>query len=282
MIQTLRPPTLLVFLVLVASACGGTDLQASFDSIAPDLPSLDLFEQPIADARDPADRAGAASDYVQCASGLSNGGWSPDFGPPQTTGDADSGLAAFLGEGLFSLPTDGYAAAGVDTNRILYTYSAADTPKVAVIVVDSAGDDDLGLGIGWVVETFATCDPSEYDPSADDDITIKVWLDADGNRAPTSTISSQQGAEHCGWETVTYLNFMERYYISDPRAALSAPLVIPFSDDAALPADAVDTGFRRDGAELWISNDATVAYLVKDDRVEAWPTPVDPNGIFCA
>jgi hypothetical protein len=282
MITVLRSTMLLVVLVLVASGCGdaGGDLDTS--SGASTLPVLILFEQPIADAPDPADRAGAASDYVQCTSGLSNGGWSLDFGPPQTTSDAESALTAFLGEGLFSLPTDGYAAAGADTDRILFTYPVANTPKVAVIVVDSPGDDDLGLGSGWVVETFATCDPSEYDDSADDDILIQVWLDADGNRVPTSTISSLQGAEHCGWESVTYLSFMDQYYISDPRGVLSAPLVVPFSDDAVLPADAVDTGFRRDGAELWISKTATVAYLVRDDKVEAWPTPVDPNSIFCA
>ncbi|MCP3973656.1 MAG: hypothetical protein GY720_04105 [bacterium] len=113
MTKILRPTALLVFLVLISSACGdaGADPDASSGSAPPALPSLDLFEQPIADAPDPADRAGAAADHVQCANGLSNGGWSPDFGPPQTTSDADSALAAFLREGWFSLPTNGYAAA---------------------------------------------------------------------------------------------------------------------------------------------------------------------------
>ena len=74
---------------------------------------------------------------------------------------------------------------------------------------------------------------------------------------------------------------MDRYYISDPHMVLPAPLVIQYSDDAALPADAVDTGFRRNGAELWISNDANVAYLVTGDTVEAWPSPIDSNAIFC-
>jgi hypothetical protein len=63
-----------------------------------------------------------------------------------------------------------------------------------------------------VVETFATCDPAEYDPSTDDQLSIDVWVDADGNRVPTSIITSSPGAEHCEWQSVTFLFYEDRQY----------------------------------------------------------------------
>ncbi len=264
-------------MLLVVAACGDDGGDA-----AANLPSLDLFKQPIPDAADPADRAGAASNYVQCVHDISNGGWSRDFGPPAPASGPDDALAEFLGFGLFSLPRDGYVAAGTDTGRVLFTYSVADTPKVAVIVTNSPGGSDLETESGWAVETFATCDPSEYDSSADDNLSLQVWTDNRGNRVPTSTVSSLHGAEHCGWESVTYLRLADEYYVGDPSGVFPANLVIPFDQDTVLPADAIDTGFRRQGAELWISTDATVAYLVKDDRVEAWPAFADGNPVFCS
>ncbi len=35
--------------------------------------------------------------------------------------------------------------------------------------------------------------------------------------------------------------------------------------------DAVDTGYRRGHDELWLSQDQTIAYVVTQDAVEAWP-----------
>lgn len=30
---------------------------------------------------------------------------------------------------------------------------------------------------GWTVETFATCDPAEFDPAVDDQLNVEIWLD---------------------------------------------------------------------------------------------------------
>lgn len=64
----------------------------------------------------------------------------------------------------------------------------AGEPKVAVIVADSA-NVPLGAEDGWVIETFASRDPAEFDPSTDDQLPVDIWLDADDNRVPTSTIT---------------------------------------------------------------------------------------------
>ena len=267
-------------MLMFVSACGGGPV-AETGSGETAVPQVDLDEQPIADAPDPADRAGASSEYVDCTHGISNGGWSADYGPAGGgASDPEGALQRFLDDGLFSLPRDGYAASGRDAGRLLYTYSVDGVPKVAVIVVDSTAG--LDASDHWIVETFATCDPAEYDPSVDDQLSMEVWLDADGARVPTSIITSFQGAEHCGWESVTYLIHEDQQFISDPRGVIDVPYVTPYDDDTELPVDAVDTGYRHDDREFWISADGQVAYLVGSDRVEAWPKPDSREPIWCA
>jgi hypothetical protein len=250
------------------TACGGTDPTDAA------LPTVDLFIQPIADAPDPADRAGAAAEYVECTYAISNGGWSRDFGPSGNAADPDGALDQFLGMDLFSLPDDGYVAVGRDTDRLLHTYSVDGTPKVAVIVANSADSNRA-----WTVETYATCDPAEYDPSTDDELPVDIWLDSEGNRVPTSTVTSYE-AQHCGWESVTFLTINDRQYLGDPDGVLSD--VVWFDGNATLPADATDTGFQHEGRHLWISADQAVAYLVDGNHVEAWPTPTTGHPIGCA
>ena len=118
--------------------------------------------------------------------------------------------------------------------------------------------------------------------SVDDQLSVEVWVDVDGNRVPISIITSLSGAEHCGWQSVTYLSYEDRYYISDPGGVMDTPFVAPFDQAADLPPDAVDTGYRHDGRELWISTDETVAFLVTGERVEAWPSPDSAHPPLCA
>lgn len=66
--------------------------------------------------------------------------------------------------------------------------------------------------------------------------------------------------------------------MSDPQGILDVDLVAPFDDDAVLPDDASDTGYHRDGRQLWLSADGTIAHLVAGDQVEAWPGSTDPFG----
>lgn len=265
-----RLPLVLVGCLL--ASCGGTVRDD------PAIPVVDLFRQPIADAPDPADRAGAAADYVECSYGISNGGWSQDFGPPASASDPDGALRRFLGMDLFGLPDEGYAVVGRDTDRLLYTYSVDGSPKAAIVVAGTSTAG--GSRNGWVVETYATCDPAEYDPSVDDRLSVDVWLDPAGNRVPTSILTSYQGAAHCGWESVIFLVFEGRQYLRDPRGLLAE--FVWFDDDSTLPADATDTGYHHEGRHLWMSADKSVAYLAAGDKVEAWPAPTSTHPIACA
>lgn len=115
----------------------------------------------------------------------------PDFGEPGSASDPDDALLEFVDGGLFALPVEGYMAQGRDEDRRLYTYSVNDQAKVAVIVADSA-NVPVSVEDGWAVKTFASCDPAECDPAADDQIPIKIWLDSDGDRVPTSIVTSSR------------------------------------------------------------------------------------------
>ena len=239
---------------------------------------MDLSKRPVADASDPSLGAGAAAQYIECDHGVWAGGWSLDFGPPGSAPDPDGALDAFLDDGFFPLPRGGFTPAGRDQDRRLYVYSVEGSPKASVVVADGRSVP-LDAADGWVVETFASCDPAEFDESIEDHLPFEVWLDAAGNRVPTSTISSSSGPEHCGWDSVTFLAFGGRQYVRDPRGVLSAAdLVAPFVENTELPSDAADTGYRREGLELWISRDRAVAYVVDKDRVEAWPSSTEIFG----
>ena len=237
---------------------------------------IDLYDVPVADDPSAAKRGAAASRFVQCDNGIRQGGWGPDFGTPeQGEPEPSRALAAFLDDGLFALPDGGYGVAGRDEGRVLFTYTAANEPKVAVIVARADGRVELTADDGWVVETFASCDPAEFDLAADEDHNQGVWTNRNGSRALTSTIMSLRGAEHCGWEAVTFLVFDGRQYVSDPSGAFAVPTVQPYERTTTLPATATDSGYRKDGRELWLSADRDVAYLVGPDGAEAWPSTVE-------
>lgn len=261
-----------IFLVgCLLASCGGTDPNDAA------IPVMDLFQQPVADATDPADRAGAAARYVECSFGISNGGWWRDGGPTESASDPDGALQRFLDMHPLALPEEGYAPVGRDTDRLLYAHTVEASPKVAIIVAKTTTSDSTDR---WTVETYATCDPAEYHPSADDELSVDIWLDSEDNRVPTSIVTTHKGAEHCGWESVTFLIFEDRQYIRDPRGLLAE--FVWFDDRAKLPVDATDTGYHHEGRHLWISGDEAVAYLVVGDQVEAWPAPNSTDPIACA
>jgi hypothetical protein len=257
---------------------GGSGSEQGLLAEDPSAPRVALFVQPVADDPDPARRAGAAAGFLECELGIADGGWSQDFGPPPSGVDPPSALEAFVGDGLFLVPGSGFVHAGSDDARRLFTYSFDGQVRAAVIVAD-ASEVRLDADSGWVVETFASCDPAEFDPSLDGELGVDVWQDADGRRVPVSVVRSALGAEHCGWESVTFLTVEGVRYVGDPDGVFSADFEIAdFDGDAELPADATDTGYSLDGRHIWLAADRSFAFVVEADRVEAWPSPGEPFG----
>lgn len=268
-----------LFALLLTGCVGGADDAADpvdlTVSSPASLPRVDLSQPPVADDPDPSVRAGAVAGFVDCEHGVRQGGWTLDFGPLGSGADPDAALEDMVDGGTLGMPHEKFVAAGRDDGRVLYVYEVSGIAKAALVIADSASVE-LDTEDRWAIETFASCDPAEFDSSTDDEIPRQVWQDADGNRVPTSVIFSSRGPEHCDWETVTFLTVDGQGYISDPGNVLDGRgFIAPFDSDASLPPNAVDTGYRRDDRHLWLSSDRSIAYVVTDDAVEVWPSSTE-------
>lgn len=119
----------------------------------------------------------------------------------------------------------------------------------------------------------------------DGDESPSVWEHA-GRDVDTNVIQSYQGADHCGWQDVIFLDVgwplgtagvhgKGRMYVRDPERVLVDQWVDEFQQNARLPEDADFTGYSGDVGELWLSpgDEDSVVYIVSEDRqnVEAWP-----------
>lgn len=244
------------------------------------LPVVDLSATPVADAVDPGGRAGAAADLVECEHGLWQGGWSMDFGPLGSGPDPDAAITSMTASGLLPSPPGGFTAVAQGQGRIAYTYNVDGRPRFAAVVADTE-EVPLDATDRWAVEVFASCDPAEFDPSADARSGYKIWLDTDGGRVPTSVVAESSGPEHCGWESVTFLTVDDKTFVADPEGVLPEDHVTAtFDDDAELPSDAVDTGYHRNGKHLWLAADGHSAFLVDEETVQGWPALTE--GVACA
>jgi hypothetical protein len=111
-----------------------------------------------------------------------------------------------------------------------------------------------------------------------------LWTDADGKIQPTTAVVGEAGPEHCEWQSATFLDLGGgivaggEQYLRDPEGVVPGRLATSYGSHVDLPSDARDTGFRRDGAALWVASDA--AYIVAANGTERWPRTVD--GIGCA
>ena len=189
------------------------------------------------------------------------------------------------GLGLIT-PSEGYALEREQAARVLFSYDVDGRTKVALFAAD--GVRDWNGDEGWGVRAWAQCDPSELPREVTDELNIGVWQDDSGRRVPVTRIQSFQGAEHCSWTDITFLLVGQEepadWYVRDTTGGdFSGLLRTTFANEATLPEGATDTGFRRDGRQLWIGPGKEAAYLVSlDDAhdVERWPAAKQP--IRCA
>jgi hypothetical protein len=118
------------------------------------------------------------------------------------------------------------------------------------------------------------------------------WTTREGCPVHLDILMTRRGADSCGgpkaadiligWPLGSSHHDHQPYriFVRDPHNVLrDAETSSAFDDDAELPTDAVDTGYRQDGTELWMRpDDDAFVYLVLADRVERWPYDARPTG----
>jgi len=181
-------------------------------------------------------------------------------------------------------PDDGYRVERETDDRVLLSWDVDQRTKVAFVLADDI-TDYLGHR-GWGVETWAQCNVAELSEDELDDLGVQIWQDANGHRVPTTEVTSFQGADHCDWQDITFVMLggerKGRQFLRDVDGELADLTRTTYDGSATLPDDARDTGFQREGRELWVAKDA--AYLVKlsdPSDVERWPAP-SRGPILCA
>lgn len=112
------------------------------------------------------------------------------------------------------------------------------------------------------------------------------WTDSDGCMVRIDVISHHYGAAHCGWEKMESITIgrplgssiaagsstetMNRY-VWDPQGVLPEGPIGSELNLPDIPDTAFDTGYRRDGSELWLDEtDESVLYRISGSTVEAW------------
>jgi hypothetical protein len=261
-------------------ACGeetslGTEATASYDG------PLHLAE---GEGRYP--QGGAAGNVVDCNAWGTGGTFQGDVYSEGATSDSPAkAVETAYSEGLFWSMPEGLAVAAHSDDRVLYVVEVGGLSKGALIVHDGQGTEGTG-GDGWYVESWAVCDIVELPANFVEKLGYEVWTDKDGQVVPTRRLEVFHGAEHCDWQDMTFLNLghwddQVPTFVRDPDPDpyLREYLAEPYQAHTTLPADAVDSGFRRGDNVLWLAPDRSRAYVgAAPDDVEMWPRMVERLG----
>jgi hypothetical protein len=268
-------------LLAVALAVGGCSDEHAVSSSEP---ARHPYNGPLFVPRDDAEHpgAGAAGDVVDCRT-WGDGGFSDEavYAHGATADSPEQALENARSEMIFGGAQEGLRVAKQDEDRVLYVLEVAGMVKQAVIVHNGPATEGAG-GPGWHVESWAHCDYSELPRWFTDSIGLQIWTDASGRPVPTTTIQAWKGPEHCDWQSMTFLVLGDErpIYVREPPPSLDEYFAESYDPHAELPADAIDTGFSRDGKHLWLSADRQQAFVGTEDEVEAWPR--DVKGLGCA
>src|SRR4051794_32729205 len=146
-----------------------------------------------------------------------------DSGLQRVQGLPETALVDWIANEAPQVPENGYRVEARGNGRALLSYDVDGRTKVAVVAAN--GLRDYEGGTGWGVETWAQCDPSELPDAFTGDRGIGVWEDAAGRRIPVKRVQSFAGAEHCGWQEVTFLTVGDRWYVRDTTGGELAPLL---------------------------------------------------------
>lgn len=278
-------PTVIASAVLFA-ACGTGSMVGNSPSSATPYDGPMSLSLDYSDDATVAARSGGAGQALECDGDLyAGGGGNYDGGLESVQDNATAALEnLFEKEGFAAtLPAEDYRIERTDGGRVLFSYDVMDQTKVAFIVSDDVSD--FNHETGWGVESWAQCDPAEFPQSVTEALDIGVWQDDSGARLPVAQIQSYHGAEHCGWEDITFLRLGApgegTVYVRDVFGDFKDFLKTSYDASASLPPDATDTGWRLAGRQLWLTPEDDAAYLTKlDDAtdVEQWPAEARPIG----
>jgi hypothetical protein len=204
------------------------------------------------------DRAGAAGKALGCRYPPYGGGTEPyDDGLLEVWPTYAGALVGFLGpDDTGGFPRSGYRLERTDGNWALLSWDVDGRTKIAIIMRD--GIRDYMGQRGWGVETWAECDPAEFPAAITDALGIGVWSDRNGERVPVARVQSFPKEEDlCDYSGVKSLQLGQSArpleYVRDARGELTKYLLVPYDGAATLPADPTDSGWHRDGRELWLS-----------------------------
>ena len=274
-----------ISIIMLSAGCGASTAVVQGEPVPQPYTGPMRVAQDFADDATVLERSGAAGRALECDGAPYNGGGG-DYrdGLESVQGSPQEALENWLErEGFGLLPDTGYRIEREDDDRVLLSYDVEEGTKVAVIAAD--GVRDYNDDEGWGVESWAQCDPAELPGRVTDALGIGVWEDASGNRVPVTDVHSFSGPEHCDWQDITFLvvgpEEKADQYLRDTTGALAELLRTAYAADATLPADATDTGLRRNGRQLWLDADGRAAYLVSVDDpadVERWPAAKEPIG----
>jgi immunoglobulin-like protein involved in spore germination len=130
-----------------------------------------------------------------------------------------------------------------------------------------------------------------------------TWVDGNGVPLPAGSPDAAgtvlfvfRGAEHCQWQSVTFMHLgwpvgtvsnspdQWRQYVRDPLGRFDdGALHVGYLSDTSLPSDAADTGYHRGPWQLWVSpsqaDDAVFVVDADTGAVERWGRATPP--ILC-
>lgn len=240
--------------------------------------------------------SGAAGEVVRCRGPVIGGAASAPYPNEDTGATPEAALEAGRRWGSWSGATEGFTLARVEGARRLYVLEVAGVAKQALIVRHGPalkGDGTRRTVRRWWLESWARCDYSELPEAVARARGLELWSDASGQRLPTSTIVSFRFQGGC-FDGMTALDLdgpteggaveekrVPVEYVRDPDPELRADYFErDYVEHVPVPADAVHTGYERNGEHLWLSKDRGTAYVGARDDADAWPRAVRP--IRCA
>ncbi|WP_262056867.1 hypothetical protein [Streptomyces sp. STR69] len=258
-----------VLAAVTAVGCG--DGGDGKDVVVAGTPPATPYAGPLYVPATGTDKSGAAGRALECDGTMYESGGADAWSEGDGGKTPEGGLRAYFDIEQPEVPRTGYRVERRSDGRVLFSYDVDGRTKVAVVVAK-----DRKNRPGWGPESSASCDPAELPAGFAEAHGYEIWTDRNGRRVPTTVVSSSVGAAHCDWQKAHFLQTGDgakgRLYARDPDKVLPAEmLTAPYDGDVGMPANARDTGYRYYDWQLWLTADASKAYVRTPDGVEAWP-----------